>query len=325
MDHVKIVDTWPAQDTLASILRQSSSNGGSPYNILVDLAHLGAPFPLAAVGLVGDDENGRAILADCRAHGIDTRQLHTTAAAATSYTDVMTVESTGRRTFFHQRGANAHLDIEHFNFKTTTAKLFHLGYLLLLDRLDLLVDGRPRAGEVLQRARAAGLYTSIDCVSEDSQRFHTVIAPVLPWVDLFFANDFEAEKITGIPLRRGNAIHSASVIQAARKLLEAGVQSWVVIHFPEAVYACDRRGNDLWQPSLQVPPTQIAGAAGAGDALAAGVLLGMHEDWPMAECLKLGVTAAAASLAHPSCSATVPRVEECRALAARLGYRPLPT
>ena len=51
VDHIKLIDTWPAQDALASICRQSSSNGGSPYNILVDLAQLGAAFPLSAVGV----------------------------------------------------------------------------------------------------------------------------------------------------------------------------------------------------------------------------------------------------------------------------------
>jgi sugar/nucleoside kinase (ribokinase family) len=306
IDHVKIIDAWPAQDALASILRQSSSNGGSPYNVLKDLARLGAPFPLEAVGLVGDDEDGRAILADCQEHRIDTRQLRTTSAAATSTTDVMTVERTGRRTFFHERGANARLEVEHFDFSLTSARLFHFGYLLLLDRLDLLVDGRPRATEVLERARTAGLSTSIDCVSEDSERFRAVIAPVLPWVDIFFAND---------------SIQPAAVQKAARRLLEAGVQSWVVIHCPEAVYACDTQGHGLWQPSLRVPPAEIAGAAGAGDALVAGVLFGVHERWPMNECLRLGVAAAAASLSHPTCSAGVLPAEACLALAQRLGYR----
>jgi sugar/nucleoside kinase (ribokinase family) len=321
IDHVKIIDAWPVQDALASILWQSSSNGGAPYNVLKNLARLGASFPLEAVGLVGDDENGRTILADCHAHHIDIRQLRTTSVAATSYTDVMTVEGTGRRTFFHQRGANAHLDVEHFDFSQTSARLFHFGYLLLLDQLDLLVDGRPRAVEVLRRARAAGLSTSIDCVSEDSQRFRAVIAPVLPWVDLFFANDFEAEKTTGIALRRGDSIHPAAVEQAARLLLDAGVQSWVAIHFPEAVYARDVHGHGLWQPSLRIPPGAIAGAAGAGDALVAGVLFGVHEGWPMAECLRLGVCAAAGSLFDPTCSAGVLPVEQCLALAQHYGYR----
>lgn len=324
VDHVKVIDTWPAQDTLATILRQSSSNGGSPYNILIDLAHLGAPCPLAGVGLVGDDENGRAIISDCRAHGIDTTQLRTTRAAATSYTDVMTARETGRRTFFHQRGANAHLSVDDFDFSSTQARLFHLGYLLLLDGLDILADGRPKACEVLKRAKHAGLLTSIDCVSENSLRFQTIVAPALPYVHILFANDFETERLTGVPLRRNERIAAASVGFAARKLLEAGVQSWVVIHFPEAVYACSPSGQEVWQPSLRVPPGDIAGAAGAGDALAAGVLLGLHEGWPMSDCLRLGVCAAAASLYDPTCSEGVKSGKACLSLAQSLGYHSLP-
>lgn len=136
IDHVKLIDAWPAQDTLANIPHAVVGNGGSPYNILQDLARLRASFPLAAIGLVGDDADGRRILDDCRAQGIDVAQLHTTAEAPTSYTDVMSVQGTTHRTYFHQRGANARLGPEHFDFAATTAKIFHLGYLLLLDRLD---------------------------------------------------------------------------------------------------------------------------------------------------------------------------------------------
>ncbi|HYD85379.1 MAG TPA: carbohydrate kinase family protein, partial [Opitutus sp.] len=265
VDHIKVLDRWPAQDALASILRQSTGSGGSPYNILKDLARLGASVPLAGIGLVGNDDDGRAIIRDCQAHGIDTTRLSVTTAAATSYTDVMTVESSGRRTFFHQRGANAYLGEEHFDFSTTEAKIFHLGYVLLLDRLDQLVNGRPRVCDVLQKARDARMLTSLDCVSEDSERFQTIVAPVLPVVDVLFANDFEAEKITGVPLRSEGRIQSKAVDVAARDLLRRGVKAWVIIHFPEAVYACGASGEAIWQPSLRIPTETIAGAAGAGD------------------------------------------------------------
>ena len=52
VDHVKMIDRWPPQDALANIRSQFSSNGGSPYNVLKDLARLGASFPLEGVGLV---------------------------------------------------------------------------------------------------------------------------------------------------------------------------------------------------------------------------------------------------------------------------------
>jgi sugar/nucleoside kinase (ribokinase family) len=324
VDHHKVIDRWPEQDALVSIRRQSTGGGGAPYNVLKDLAHLGAPGPLAAVGLVGEDPDGLAIIADCRAHGIDVSRLRSTPAVATSYTDVMTVESTGRRTFFHQRGANALLGPEHFDFTGTPAKILHLGYLLLLDRLDELVDGRPLACEVLQRARQAGLLTSVDCVSEDSDRFGRIVTQALPEIDVLFANDFEAERLTGVRLRQDGRISGPAVAQAAGELLRQGVRSWVILHFPEAACAFSRNGVEVWQPSLRIPAEAIAGAAGAGDALAAGVLFGLHEDWPMARCLELGVCAAGASLFHPSCTEGVRPAADCLYLARRFGYQELP-
>jgi len=325
VDHIKLIDCWPPEETLASILEESRSSGGSPFNILKDLSALGAPFPLEGVGLVGDDELGRWARADCRAHGIVTRQLRATAKLPTSYTDVMSVKSTGKRTFFHQRGANALLAPEHFDFSQTRAKIFHLGYLLLLDTLDSLnAAGKPRACEVLAAARAAGLLTSIDVVSEASDRFRQLVPATLPYVDYLFVNDYEASRITGIALNRDDRIRPAAVEKAAEALIGAGVRRTVVIHFPEAVYARNRTGATHWQPSLQMPKDRIKGAAGAGDALAAGVLFGLHEGWPMKRSLLLGVAAAASSLTHPSCSAGIVTADQCFALAREVGLRQLP-
>jgi sugar/nucleoside kinase (ribokinase family) len=325
IDHVKLIDTWPPQDALATILSQSWGNGGSPYNVLKNLARLGAPFSREAIGLVGDDASGRIIQEDCRAHGIDLAQLRMTTAAPTSYTDVMTEAATRRRTFFHQRGANALLTPEQFDFSSTRAKLFHLGYLLLLDGLDAIgADGLPRAAEVFRRAREAGLRTSVDCVSEHGDRFKSVIAPLLPEVDLLFANDFEAEKITGLSLGRGAKIDARAVEAAGRAMLKRGVREWVVIHFPEGACACSAGGESVWQASVQLPATEMAGTAGAGDALASGILYGWHEGWSMPRSLELGVCVAAASLRHPTCSDAVGSLAECLALGTRSGFGVFP-
>jgi sugar/nucleoside kinase (ribokinase family) len=322
VDHVKLIDVWPPQDALASILSQSWGNGGSPYNLLKNLSRFGATFPREAIGLVGDDASGKIIVDDCRAHGIDLAQLQTTTAAPTSYTDVMTEVSTRRRTFFHQRGANALLAPEHFDFSRTRSKLFHLGYLLLLDALDQPgANGLPRAAEVFRKARAAGLVTSADCVSEHSGRFGTVVTPLLPEIDLLFANDFEAEKITGLTLGRGDQLDRDAVEKAGRALVDRGVQRWVFIHFPEGVCAYGAAGEVVWQGSVAFPPDQIAGTAGAGDALASGIIYGWHEGWAMQDALKLGVCAAAASLRHPTCSDSVGKIEECLGLGQKYGFR----
>lgn len=321
VDHVKVVDAWPQQDALANILSQSWGNGGSPYNILKDIALMGGTFPLEAVGLVGDDADGRAITQDCATHRIDATRLLVSRDAATSYTDVMTVQSTGRRTFFHQRGANAQLGPEHFDFTRSRAKIFHLGYLLLLDRLDAIgADGETGATKVLRAARAAGFITSADCVSDQSGRFVATVAPSLPHIDYFFANDFEAGRLTGVALDGDASRDPASMMAAAKKLIAAGVKSWAFVHSPAGVAAASP-AEAVWQPSVRVPPADIKGAAGAGDALAAGILYGLHDGWPMGESLRLGVCAAAANLYDTTCSGSVRSADECRALGTKFGFR----
>lgn len=321
VDCVKLIDQWPAQDSLAVILSEEHHNGGGPYNVLKNLAKLGADYPLAAIGCLGDDAHGSHIRADCERHRIDARGLLLTAEAATSYTDVMTVNGSGRRTFFHQPGANALLEPAHFDFRESRHRLFYLGYLLLLARLDSPgPSGRPAAAEVLARARAAGLVTALDCVSENSDRFHRVVAAVLPEVDLLFANDFEAEKLTGLALGRGALLDRTAFVAAASRLLGMGVRSCVVIHAPEGVCAVTAAGEEHWQPAVRMPPDLLAGAAGAGDALAAGVIYGWHEEWSLSRSLELGVCAAAASLRHTSCSETVGPAAACLEMGRSLGY-----
>ena len=318
-DHVKSVDAWPEQDGLANILGRTDSNGGGPYNLLKDLARLGAPFPLAGAGLVGDDADGHAILADCRLSEIDTTRLRPVPGAGTSYTDVISVR--GRRTFFHERGANALLGPEHFEFGLATAKIFYLGYLLLLDRLDSPgPDGRPTAASVFQAARQAGLTTAADCVSAAPGAFGRVFPAVLAGIDVLFVNDFEAEQITGIGMGRGESLTPGKARDAARRLLGLGVRSWAIVHFPEGACACSSSGESIWQPAVRVPSDLVASAVGAGDAFAAGVLLGVHEDWPMARALELGVCAAAVSLLHPTCSGGVLPADESLAFGRRQGF-----
>jgi sugar/nucleoside kinase (ribokinase family) len=320
-DHVKTVDAWPAQDGLANILGRTDGNGGGPYNLLKDLAKLRAAFPLAGIGLVGDDDDGRTILADCGESGIDTTQLRPLAGPCTSYTDVIAVRGTARRTFFHDRGANAYLGPEHFDFNGTQARIFYLGYLLLLDRLDALgADGDPGARDVLRRARLAGLLTALDCVSAAAGHFRATVAPVLPEVDVLFVNDYEAEQIAGIPVGRGASLERRAVEAAARSLVGLGVRGWAVLHFPEGACACSASGEIVWQPAVRMRPGLIANTVGAGDALAAGVLLGLHEGWPMARSLELGACAAATSLLHPTCSGGVLAWQECVAFGREQGF-----
>jgi sugar/nucleoside kinase (ribokinase family) len=323
VDYVKVIDVFPEEEKLVNILSESSCNGGSAYNVIMDLVKLQANFPLSGVGLVGDDDRGNQIINYCQSQGINTSQIRKTKKAYTSYTDVMSVKGTGKRTFFHQRGANALLDISDFDFSVSGDKIFHLGYLLLLDRLDIIeADGTTRASKVLKNAKQHGLVTSVDIVSERSDRFKDVIPSSLPYIDYLFVNEYEAGMITGIKtIDASGSIILKGCYDAALKLLAMGVNKWVILHFPEGVIAISRSGESHYQPSIQIPADKVVGASGAGDAFAAGVLIGVHNNQDMKDCLALGVGAAASSLFESTSSDGVLPSTECLKLAALFGYR----
>jgi sugar/nucleoside kinase (ribokinase family) len=324
IDQVKLIDVYPQPEQLSNIRAQSQGTGGAPYNVLVDLAKSGAPFPLYGAGLVGKDPLGRQILNVCRRHRIDTRHLGATAKAPTSYTDVMTEQGDGRRTFFHARGANALWRGAGLDFQRPSPRIFHLGYLLLLDALD---EPDPKFGtkaaRLLAQAQRAGVQTSVDVVSEDSDRFARIVNPALRYVDYCILNEIEAGKTTGFKIRQpGGPLDTVAIRHAAGALLQQGVRHLVVIHFPEGAFARTRRGEDFWQPSLKLPQAFIAGTAGAGDAFCAGVLLGLHEGWDLPRCLLTGCCIAAASLSHATCTDGVKSLAGSLALAREFGFNP---
>jgi sugar/nucleoside kinase (ribokinase family) len=322
IDNVKIIDVYPKEDKLANILKESNSNGGAPYSVLKAISKMGFLFPLTGIGAIGDDEKGDFILNECQKLNIESSQIIKVQNSNTSYTDVMTVLGTGRRTFFHSRGANAHLDESYFSFSGHKSKIFHLGYLLLLDRLDAIgSDGLTGAAKVLKEARKCGMVTSADLVSEQSERFKTIIPLALQYVDILFVNEFEAGMLTGIEICDEEGECSiANAYQAADAILNAGVQRWVIIHFPKGAIALNKSGEKLFQPSVKMPVEKIKGSVGAGDAFAAGVLAGFHEEWTMAKCLLLGVNVAAASLMDASSSESIVPWQECLKLGEDFGY-----
>jgi sugar/nucleoside kinase (ribokinase family) len=238
----------------------------------------------------------------------------------------MTEQGHGRRTFFHARGANALWTAAGLDFKRSKARIFHLGYLLLLDALD-----EPdktygtKAARLLAEAHAAGLKTSVDVVSEDSDRFSRIVSPALRQVDYCILNEIEAGKTTGFRIRLADGtLDTVALRHAAGSLLQQGVRELVVIHFPEGGFARVRNGADYWQSSVKLPEKFVRGTAGAGDAFCAGVLLGLHEGWDIQRSLQTAVCIAAASLSDATCTAGVGSLSKSLALGKKYGFRSRP-
>ena len=81
-------------------------------------------------------------------------------------------------------------------------------------------------------------------------------------------------------------------------------------------------GEKAFAPSVNVPKSEIVGTVGAGDAFYAGMLFGLHEDWPLDQCLALANASAATSLHSATTSASIRPLKDCLAYAAEKGLRP---
>jgi sugar/nucleoside kinase (ribokinase family) len=325
VDRAKVIDGWPEQETLALILEEHSSNGGCSYNLLKDLRLLDCPFPLFGIGLVGRDSDGQFILDDCRKHAIDTTAIAQTGQAITSYCDVVTDRRTARRTFFHNPGANALLDVDHFPLERCTARIFHLGYLTLLESLDRQrPDGKSGHEILLASAKSRGMLTVADTVSSKTPAFASIITPCLPHLDYLIINEIEAGQLVGKELRGGNSkMEVEEIADAARRIFAGGVSKSVVIHFSQGSVAVTAAGAVPRQGACHVPLSYIKGTAGAGDAFSAGFLLGVHEGWDVRACLELATCSAAVSLGDVGCSAAVKPWKLCLEMGREWGFRSL--
>jgi sugar/nucleoside kinase (ribokinase family) len=230
----------------------------------------------------------------------------------------MCVHSDGRRTFFHQRGANSLFSSEHVDLAGSNAKIFLLGYLLLLDAMDHLDDeGSTDASRLLRRARSLGYLTAVETVSIADIRFRDVVVASLKQADYLFLNEVEASLL----LDEDIAPTSDSLRSAASAIAALGAPGRVIVHCVEGAVCRDPDGVLVTQSSLALPADMMEGSTGAGDAFTAGFLFGVHDGADEQTCLLQGVSAAAQSLAHPTASGGMRPLSECLRLPERFGFR----
>ena len=283
VDKINEIRAYPKSGELTQILHIEKSVGGCVPNVGLDLKKIRPDIPIAALGKVGSDEEGEFVLKTLREGGVDESGIVVTDGDKTSFTDVMSVVN-GQRTFFNYPGAASDFGIDDIDFDSLNARILHLGYFLLLDR----VDGGDGL-RILRRAKELGIRTSIDLVSENSDRYKCVL-PCLPFTDYLIINELEAGRLTGISPDLKN------IPEIAKKLLDLGVNKKVIIHFPAGSVCADKSGDITTLGSYKLPDGYIKGTTGAGDAFCAGCLIGINSGLNDEGILEYGTLCAAMAL-----------------------------
>ena len=272
--------------------------GGCAFNVALNLAIFDSSLDLYGIGVIGNDSYGNFIIDQFRKYPrVHLDQLRRASDEGTSYTDVFNVASTGHRTFFHYLGANRLFRPEDVELERLPVELFHLGYLNLLEAMEQ-PDGQFQTGaaRLLAQVQQRNIKTSVDLVSEDSNRYSQIVPPALKFTTYCIINDFEAEKLSGIPIRQDHALILGNLKRIALAILALGVNELVVIHFPEGAYLLANDRSEILQPSLDLPESYIVGSTGAGDSFCAGMLYGLHRGWSYEKTLRFAVCAGAMNL-----------------------------
>ena len=284
VDKLNEIGAYPASGELTKILSVSRAVGGAVPNVGIDIKRVDPAITVKAVGKIGKDSEGDFLVNTLEGNGVDASLL-VRGEAPTSFTDVMSIVG-GQRTFFTYPGACADFGYDDIDFDSLDVKMLHLAYFLLLDKVDG-GDGE----KILKAAQERGIKTSIDLVSENSDRYH-IVKDCLKYTDNVIINELEAGMIAGITPCREN------LEKIARAIKDMGVSERVIIHMPETGVCLSDNGF-FEVPSWDLPKGFIKGKTGAGDAFCAGALIGIYRGLDEMQILTLAQKSATASLAAP--------------------------
>jgi len=290
VDSVKMLPQWPQRGRLVNISDVRRAVGGCVSNSGIDLKILDPSVSVGAIAKIGADEPGAFARRTLESYGLETAGLMTSEDRPTATVDCLTVEGSGERTFLFSKGAGSTLVPDDIDVSKLNCEIFHLGYLLLLDGMDAADEAYgTKAARLLAQVQAAGIKTSIDVVSEQSDRFRQIVRPALRYCDYAVINEVEASSATGVP--------DTDMRGMCEALMSCGVRERVVIHCPKksATLGADGRYSELG--SLILPEGWIVGSTGAGDAFCAGMLLSFLRGMDAVEGMRLASCAAACNLA----------------------------
>lgn len=238
------------------------SAGGGAANAARAAALLGAKAAFA--GVVGEDRLGASYVEELEAWGVEPL-IGFSSSATGLYCSL--IRPDGGRTLLVSPSAALDLCLE-----SPPLAVFRSGALLLLE--GYLLHERSFFVECARRARQSGMEVAIDVASHSlASANRDFLLDFLPEsCDILFANEDEFSSLCDLPLREGLELFGTCDLELVVKRAERG-----------ALWA--RSGEVIDSPVREVRPVD---ETGAGDAFAAGFLVGRDRGLPPERCLRLG-------------------------------------
>lgn len=238
------------------------TTGGSACNTLLALSHLDAPTGM--IGKIGDDENGRFFASYFAQRGISTRLLHDSRPTGVASTFIT---PDGQRTFGTYLGAAARLTADELQ------QAWFEGYDYFYIE-GYLVQNHDLVLRAIELAHAAGCEVCLDLASYNIVEADLdFFRALMPSIDIVFANEQEAQALTGLEARDALDALAATCHIAVVKIGKHGV------------WAC--HGTEVAHCQARDVPVVVDTTA-AGDYFAAGFMHALAAGEPLATCIARG-------------------------------------
>lgn len=235
--------------------------GGCAANVALALGTLATSA--AVCGRVGADMLGEFVVRDLQSHGIDITGVLATPGFGTSKTVILPVVDEDRR-YLHTFGANAALkasDID--DAALDAAEVVYVGGYLMLPALR-----EDELAAHLTRARARGATVILDvALPAGSGASLRDMSGLLTLADYFVPNIDEARALTG----------EADPRRQTDCLIQHGAQRVLIKLGDRGTYV---RSSER-EFEIGAPQVNAIEPSGAGDAFAAGLVVGIREGWDL--------------------------------------------
>ena len=253
------------------------SVGGVARNIAENLARLSVRTILLSA--IGDDPIGRVLLDATTRSGVDAERV-VVSAAHRSGTYIAVLE---------RNGLPDHAIDDMSVLETLTPALIYRHRRLFRDAAMIVLDANLPPKAMASAFNLALKYGRRVCVNPTSVSLAPRLCPYLSSIHLLVLNLQEARVLTN------TQDEGMDIQRIAMRLVNMGVEIAIITLAEKGLtYATSDESGRV--PALQ---RDIIDLAGAGDALAAAVIFGLLNDFPISEAVRLGISAAALTIQCP--------------------------
>ncbi|OGN15321.1 MAG: hypothetical protein A3J47_04150 [Candidatus Yanofskybacteria bacterium RIFCSPHIGHO2_02_FULL_43_22] len=222
------------------------ASGGGGTNTAVTFARQG--LKTSCVGAIGNDFNGRDLIAELVQEGVNTEYFQINKDGRTAYSVILVHES-GERTILSYKGEGQNFDVKKIPFdKFNTRWLF----------LDSLGGHYDLLETAVNWAVKNGVKLATDPGGKELDHGLEKLKPLLKYFSIVKMNQEEAAKLTGISYEKEEEIF---------KLMDEVIDGvFLMSKGPDGVVASG--GEDIYRAG--VPDSPVVERTGAGDAFSSG-------------------------------------------------------